>query len=317
MLSEVSYAIFWATITGPILLLAERFPITGRQWLKHAPLHLIFSLVAGAVTKAIWLLTVAPYLYPNMKAGEFLTKFMVISSLDFGIMNYFLVLLCFLMVDYYSRYEESRVRTVQLEAQLARAQLQALKMQLHPHFLFNTLHAISELVHEDAYAAERMIAKLSDFLRLTIDHAGVPEVTLREEMDFLSRYLEIEKMRFEDRLQVEFALDRSTLDARVPNLILQPLVENALKHGLGRQTQAGVLRIESGRCDGILSMRVFDNGPGFNPVVKPLRQGVGLTNTRERLERLYNGKHLFALANVSGGGFEVTIQIPFRLKAET
>jgi len=317
LLSEVSYGLFWAVMTPPILLLAQRFPITGRQWLKYTPLHLFFSLVAGSISKAVWLLTVAPYLYTNVKPGQFLTKFMVISSLDFGMMNYFLVLLCFHMVDYYTRYEESRLRTVQLEAQLARSQLQALKMQLHPHFLFNTLHAISELIHEDAYAAERMIAKLSDFLRLTIDHAGVPEVTLREEMDFLSRYLEIEKMRFEERLQVEFALDKATLDARVPNLILQPLVENALKHGLGRQTQAGVLRIESGRCDGILSMRVFDNGPGFDPVVKPLRQGVGLTNTRERLERLYNGKHLFALANVSGGGFEVTIQIPFRLKAET
>ena len=317
MLSEFPYAIIWAFATPPILALARRFPITGRLWLKYTPLHLALSLAFGAATKAIWLLTVAPYLYVDVKPGQFLTKFMVISSLDFGMMNYFLVLLCFHMVDYYARYEESRLRTVQLEAQLARSQLQALKMQLHPHFLFNTLHAISELVHEDAYAAERMIAKLSDFLRLTIDHAGVPEVTLREEMDFVSRYLEIEKMRFEERLQVEFALDRATLDARVPNLILQPLVENALKHGLGRQTQAGVLRIESGQCDGVLSMRVFDNGPGFDPVVKPLRQGVGLTNTRERLERLYNGKHLFALANVSGGGFEVTIQIPFRLKAET
>ncbi len=317
LISEVSYAWIWAVVTPPVLLLALRFPITGRQWLKNTPLHLVCALLLGGVTKAVWLVTAAPIVYKNMKGWQLLTKFMVISSLDFGMVNYFLVLLCFHMVDYYSRYEESRIRTVHLEAQLARAQLQALKMQLHPHFLFNTLHAISELVHEDAFAAERMIAKLSDFLRLTIDHAGVPEVTLREEMDFLSRYLEIEKMRFEDRLSVEFALDRGTLDARVPNLILQPLVENALKHGLGRQTRAGVLRIESGRVDGTLWMRVFDNGPGFNPVVKPLRQGVGLTNTRERLERLYNGNHLFALTNVPGGGFEVTIQIPFRLKAET
>ncbi|MEO8025962.1 MAG: histidine kinase [Bryobacteraceae bacterium] len=313
--SEVAYAYLWFAVTGPILMMAERFPLTGRRWLAHFPLHLAFSLILGLVTKAAWILLIAPRLYTDWQSTSLTTRG-VVSSLDFGMMNYFLVLLCFHMVDYYVRLEQSRLRTVQLEAQLARAQLQALKMQLHPHFLFNTLHAISELVHEDPFAAERMIVKLSDFLRLTIDHAGVPEVTLREEMDFLARYLEIEKMRFEDRLQVEFNLDRNTLDARVPNLILQPLVENALKHGLGRRREAGVLRIAAQRADGLLSMQVFDNGPGFDPVVKPLRQGVGLSNTRERLERLYNGKHLFALTNVASGGFEVTIQIPFRLKSE-
>ncbi len=317
LLSEISYAYIWAVATEPVLLLAARFPITGRRWLVNTALHLSFSVVIGIITKTIWLATVAPHVYTNMKPGfDFLTRLQMTSSLDFGVMNYFLVLLCFYMMDYYSRFEQSRLRTVQLEAQLARSQLQALKMQLHPHFLFNTLHAISELVHEDAFAAERMIAKLSDFLRLTLDHAAVPEVTLREELDFVARYLEIEKMRFEERLQIEYALDRTTLDARVPNLILQPLVENALKHGLARQSRVGLLRIESHRSPGILALRIFDNGPGFDPTTKPLRQGVGLNNTRERLERLYNGNHLFALANVATGGFEVTIQIPFRLRAD-
>lgn len=318
LLTEVSYAYLWFVVTGPILILAEKFPVMGRRWLAHVPVHLAVSLVLGLATKFAWLLIVAPFTYEKVTPAQtFLNPRALVASLDFGMMNYFLVMLCYLMVDNYARFEQGRVRNVQLETQLARAQLQALKMQLHPHFLFNTLHAISELVHEDPFAAERMIAKLSDFLRLTIDHSGVPEVTLREEMDFLSRYLEIEKMRFEERLQVEFAIDRSTLDARVPNLILQPLVENALKHGLGRRSSAGLIRIEAGRSNATLSMRVFDNGPGVDPAIKPLRKGLGLTNTRERLDRLYNGKHLFALANVPSGGFEVTIQIPFRLKSET
>jgi two-component system LytT family sensor kinase len=220
--------------------------------------------------------------------------------------------------------------------------LQALKMQLHPHFLFNSLHAISELVHADPNLAERMIARLSEFLRLTLDHVGVQEVTLGQELHFLESYLAIEKMRFEDRLQVDFRIDPAALGAWVPNLILQPLVENALRHGLGSRAGDATLRVECGRHNGFLSMKVFDNGPGLGapgpatPGSGPLGpgtlgsgtsspgttapgktpEGVGLGTTRERLERLYGADHRLELCNIPSGGFEVTIQIPFRLTSK-
>ena len=157
-----------------------------------------------------------------------------------------------------------------------------------------------------------MIARLSDFLRLTIEHEGSSEVTLRQELDFLDRYLEIEKMRFEDRLVVDFDVDQSAMGARVPNLILQPLVENALRHGLARRVDGGIVRVRCLRENGDLWMRVFDNGPGADSQAQGLDEGVGLTNTRRRLEQLYGPEHRLELANLDTGGFEVAIRIPFR-----
>ena len=196
------------------------------------------------------------------------------------------------------------------------AQLRALKAQVNPHFLFNTLHSIAELVHDNPARAETMIVRLSDFLRLTLDHVGTPEVPLSEELDFLRRYLEIEQMRFEDRLQVVWEIDDSLLSVRVPNLILQPIVENALKHGFSRNTAHGLLRISCLREEEKLAMKVFDSGPGpVRAVVKiaePVREGVGLNNTRSRLERLYGGDHLISFRRPNEGGFEVAIRIPMR-----
>lgn len=316
-LYEMTYVWIWAAVTPLVLVLSRRFPLGHGHSRRNVFVHLLGAFLAAVLTKSIWDFTALPFISPSLVPTDFRTfQKSMIHAMDFGVLHYLIVIVCHHAVEYYRKYEDGRLRASQLEAKLATAQLHALKMQLHPHFLFNTLHSISELVHDNPGRAESMIVRLSDFLRLTLDHVGVPEVPLTEEIDFLRRYLEIEQMRFEDRLSVEWQVDPSTLNVRVPNLILQPLVENALKHGISRNTAHGVLRISCKQEDGKLAMKVYDNGPGpkraTGNLLEPVREGVGLNNTRSRLERLYGGDHHIAFRHAPEGGFEVTIRIPMR-----
>jgi LytS/YehU family sensor histidine kinase len=211
------------------------------------------------------------------------------------------------------RYRQGELHAAQLSAQLAQAQLHALRTQLHPHFLFNTLNAIAALVHRDPEAADRMIARLSDLLRLTLEGLGVQQVRLAQEIEFLKGYLEIEQARFGERLKVEMQIAPELLAARIPYLILQPLVENAIRHGIAPCSQAGrvVIRAESEK--GMLVLEVRDNGPGLaTGSGTPVRQGMGLTNTRTRLEKLYGEHQRFEIKNGSNGGFVVTLAFPFQ-----
>jgi len=314
-LAEMSFSYMWAVITPAVLWLGARFAMNRARWLRHGLLHLLAALLFTTVTKGIWDVSVLPVVRAEKVPTNILERWKMISPvLDYGILQYALILLCQSVWIYRGRYEQGRLRAAQLEAQLSAARLSALKMQLQPHFLFNTLHALSELVHEDPEAAERVIARLSDFLRLTLEQAGTAEITLAEELDFLKRYLEIEKVRFEDRLQIDFQVDPVTLDARVPNFILQPLVENALRHGLSGRVDDALLEVECSRDAGRLTMRVLDNGPGV-AVPRSVKEGVGLANTRERLERLYGPDHRLDLRNVPSGGFEVSIEIPWKRSA--
>jgi sensor histidine kinase YesM len=217
-------------------------------------------------------------------------------------------------IDYYQKYRERELRASQLETRLAQARLQVLKMQLHPHFLFNTLNAISELVFKDPESAEHMITNLSDLLRLSLDNVGVQEVPLKQELDFLNKYVEIEQTRFHDRLQLSTDIAPETLDAWVPNMILQPLVENAIRHGIGMRSAGGHIEIGAERENGMLRLFVRDNGGGLhNGEQKQLKEGVGLANTRARLAHLYGEEHRFDLDNVPGGGLMVDMSIPFRV----
>ncbi|MFN0105907.1 MAG: sensor histidine kinase [Bryobacteraceae bacterium] len=314
---EMSYVWIWAAVTPLALALSRRFPLGRGHSRRNGFVHLLGAFVAAVLTKSVWDFTALPFVAPTLVPVD-LQSFQksVIRALDFGVLHYLILIVCHHAVEYYRKYEDGRLRASQLEAKLATAQLHALKMQLHPHFLFNTLHSISELVHDNPSRAESMIVRLSDFLRLTLDHVGVPEVPVSEEVDFLRRYLEIEQMRFEDRLTVEWDIDPATLAVRVPNLILQPIVENALKHGLSRSATPGLLRITCKREDGKLAMTVFDNGPGpkraSGNILEPVREGVGLNNTRSRLERLYGGDHRIDFRHGAEGGFEVTIRLPMR-----
>jgi LytS/YehU family sensor histidine kinase len=209
------------------------------------------------------------------------------------------------------------VKEARLETRLMEAQLKTLQAELHPHFLFNTLHAISTLIHRDPEAADRMISRLSDLLRITFDRSGEAKITLKEEIEFLQKYLDIEQTRFPDRLTVRVEIDPDALDAEVPRMILQPLVENAIKHGIAPRTDRGHLQITAGRKDDSLWMEVRDNGGGLHgTTLKRLRTGVGLSNTRARLECLYAGHHRLEFDD-RHGGLAVRVEIPFERHATT
>ena len=205
-----------------------------------------------------------------------------------------------------------RLRAARLEARLAEAELEALRARLHPHFLFNTLHAISTLMHRDVEAADRMLADLSDLLRLSLGTHTGQAVPLQQELDVLEHYLKIEQTRFQDRLTVQMTIDPATLDAQVPSLILQPLVENAIRHGIAPRAGAGRVEILA-RCDHRrLHLEVRDDGCGLPPAEhgRP-QEGPGLANTRARLRQLYGAAQRFELAPAPGGGAVASLEIPF------
>ncbi len=219
-------------------------------------------------------------------------------------------------LQYYRGLREGEARAGKLAAQLAQAQLAALKMQIHPHFLFNTLNSISALLHKDIEVADRMIARLGDFLRLTLQRSDAQTVDFEQELDFLKCYLDIEHTRFEDRLIVEIEVEPQALDVMVPNLILQPIVENAIRHGLARQTIPGRITIRAFQKNGRLIMQVQDNGPGLRTNhngERPPSGGIGLSNTRARLEQFYGEDfrlEILEIANSEGHGVIVTVDIP-------
>lgn len=220
--------------------------------------------------------------------------------------------------DYYRRYRERELRTSQLEAQLATSRLQALRMQLQPHFLFNALHSVSMLNLTDADAANRVLVKLSELLRVTLENTGSQEVPLETEIDLLDRYLEIESIRFQDRLNVHFLLGDDVQDVLVPNLILQPLVENAIRHGISKSSTAGTIEVRAQSRDGKLVLEVADDGPGLPAGWDPDRDsGLGLRNTRARLEHLYGPDYWLEFVEAPGGGLVVRLTIPLRRARET
>jgi signal transduction histidine kinase len=214
-------------------------------------------------------------------------------------------------LEYHRGLRQREAQNERLSRQLAQAQLHLLKSQLHPHFLFNTLHAISALMHRDVKAADRMLARLSQLLRVALDYTGTQEVSLEEELDFLEPYMEIEQVRLGDRLTVDMDVQPQMLEARVPHMILQPLVENAIRHGIAPRVGPGRIVIRAqGRRD-MLDLEVWDDGPGLANG-KSANGGLGLANTRARLEQLYGESFTFDPSNAPDGGFRVAISIPFR-----
>ena len=313
---ELIYAYIWAGLTPLILWLATRFPIERFKWMRSLAIHAGASILIGVTTRALHDLMLFYVLADSGGKFSFTRLLMnVYFMTDYGAMIYWLILLISYSFDYQRRYREGEVRATRLEVQLAQAQLQALKMQLHPHFLFNTLHSISALVHKNPDAADKMIARLGDFLRLTLENSGAQEVSLQEELEFLKCYLEIERIRFAERLTVQLHIEPQALDARLPNLILQPIVENAIRHGISPRTVPGRIEIEARRLNGFLQVQVTDNGPGISSGSNTgtiVREGVGLANTQARLKQLYGEDHRLDLSNAASGGLTVLLEIPFR-----
>lgn len=301
----------WALATLAIFWLARRFPLERGRMLRNVAVHLGGAIVLALARVAA---TVETSRHVDwLVQRPFGEQFWGASSLN--VLLYVLLLGIAHAVLYHARYRE-RARTAErLAAGLAEARLQALKMQLQPHILFNTLNAISALVPAEERPARRMIARLGDLLRIALEHEETQEVTLREELAFLQPYLEIEQARLEDRLTVVMQVAPDALDARVPHLLLQPLVENAIRHGIAPRIRPGRVEISatSGGDDRLLHLAVRDDGPGVDPGSQAeARKGVGLTNIRSRLEQLYGGEHRFALENHPEGGAVVTIALPVR-----
>jgi len=218
------------------------------------------------------------------------------------------------LVSYYQKLRDRERQTSQLETQLTKAHLRALKSQLQPHFLFNTMHSISALMLTDVPAADRMMTRLSDLLRMSLENDGVQVTRLSRELEFVNGYLEIEKVRFGDRLCVTLDIAPETLDAQVPHLLLQPLVENAVRHGVARLSANGQLRILASHDGRNLRLVIHDNGPGLRDSdASSSKAGLGLRATRERLQTLYGSDQSLDVRNLPEGGVEVSVRIPFQL----
>ncbi len=233
-----------------------------------------------------------------------------------GTVVYWMTVFGHVIWDYYQRFRQREIHTTELQRQVTEARLEALRMQLNPHFLFNTLHAISALIHEQPEAADRMVVRLSELLRVSLDPSKPQEVALSEEMAFLAGYLEIEQTRFSERLAVTKDIEPGTETALVPFLLLQPLVENAIRHGIEPREEPGRLAITARRQDGRLELRVRDDGPGLAEDGR-VPQGIGLSNTRSRLRHLYGEQFSFDLRDLPEGGLEARISLPFRTHATT
>jgi signal transduction histidine kinase len=307
----IGQSMTWALLTPIVLLVVSRVPL--RRGRVAVPLLALFAttlLIASAklVIDYVTFPFFTPFSVPESGAALFRRIFVV--RFYFSFLTAAIVAGLSLGLVSYDLFRDRELRARDLAARLAQAQLQVLEMQLNPHFLFNALQSIAELMHTDVDAADRMIGGLSDLLRVSLSRFGVHELPLREELAFLRQYLAIEEIRFSDRLNVEFDIDPAVLDAAVPNLVLQPLVENAVKHGIGQRIDGGVVRIAAHRRDSELLLEVADNGPGLRGA-QPER--LGLANTRARLEQLFDRRQSFSLHDDAAGGVRVELAIPFRL----
>lgn len=304
----------WAAFAPVVIALARRHAIERRNWIRPVLFHL-FAAVACSLVITSMFLTVLLWWPVSRQMFSSLLDAVESASIAFSwsVLIYWAILLATNALDNYHRYRSEQLRSSQLQAQLAEAQLRTLRMQLQPHFLFNTLHSLSDLVLEDARSAVRMIAKLGDFLRLTIEAPGEQIIPLRQELEFARSYLEIEQIRFHDRLEVVIAAEPPTYAAHVPNLLLQPIVENAVRHGAAARVGAGKIAIKARRNSNQLQITIQDNGPGLRSHGGKKGEGVGLANTRARLRQLYGEEQSLELASsdADDGGTVVLLKIPF------
>jgi two-component system, LytTR family, sensor kinase len=311
----------WAILSPLVFRFSRRFPIelrplNVRNLLLYLPALISFAGIHQLIHLAVlWSIT-PPW---RQRYPALIDCYRAYFAFGFYI-DLIIALLIVIAVHaliYYQNFRASELAQSTLKTQLADAQLRALKMQLHPHFLFNTLHSISSLVLEEPSKANSMIARLGDFLRLTLDNSDQQLVTLKEEAEFLRCYLDIEQVRFGDRLTVAFELEPQTLSAQVPHLILQPVVENAIQHAIAPRAARGHINIEAKRLNSLLRIAISDNGPGISSNANLLgKKCLGLTNVRTRLHQIYGPGFRFELVNAADGGLTVVMEIPFQREAD-
>lgn len=311
----------WALVTPMVFSLARRFPIRSPGLVKAVAVHFLAAMLISAVIETVWLqasIMVSQRLNPaetvNMSMAA-IVSITVLSRILGALFTYAALLGVAVAMQYQQRLREREIQAVELQAQVANAQVHALKMQVHPHFLFNTLHAVTVLIREDPLMAVRMVTRLGDLLRLTLSRAQSAEVSLGKELEILMLYLEIERIRFQDRLQVNYDVDPAVVGAQLPDLILQPLVENAIKHGIGARAGRGVIDVKARREGTWLVVEIHDDGAGLRKN-QIQHDGIGLATTRARLERMYGREHEFSLSSRdAGGGCISRIRIPYKVAA--
>lgn len=307
----------WVALSPVIVWLDRRWSAGGRVWAPLMARHFAAAVALATVGHTAvfgtltWALTLVGFGEPESLVS--VVSSIWLSNGVVGVIVYKMILTTHFTFDYYAKYREEQLRSANLEAQLSEARLQALRMQLHPHFLFNTLNSISSLILDDPHTAVRMVSRLGDFLRLTLEHDGSESVPLDREIEFLERYLEIEKIRFRDRLRVTVAVEPATLRARVPSLILQPVIENAIQHGIARRAAAGRIEVRARRIDDRLHIEILDDGPGVSSAKSNGNghNGVGLANTRIRLDQMFPQSAHLVLASRPEGGAVATLDLPF------
>lgn len=305
-------AVMWGLMAPFILQAREKFPLSRGHWFGGVSFHLFFSFLVMAV------FFLGRIFFGDLDSPDPIRGFWQQATSNFYGRNiidmafYWAVLAFGFSHEIYHKYRSEELRSSQLETRLVETELKALRQQMHPHFLFNTMNTISVLVREGKNdEAVTLVARLSTLLRMALDNTGVQEVTLRQEMDFLERYLEIQRARFSDRLQVSFAITPEAMAARIPNLLLQPLVENAILHGIAPRPGSGHVDLLGRVEGGNLHLEVRDDGLGFDGT-RRAKEGIGLANTRERLTKIYGAHGQLLLRSEPGRGVSVQIVLPYR-----
>lgn len=302
------------------IALAQMLPAAQGHRLRNLCIHSLIALAVGAIHPYAYILAYSLAMQPRwaiIVAKSLLPflHFWYMQDVLMAVLAYSMTVATTQAFFYYRSFQEGQLRAAHLQAQLANANLTALKMQLHPHFLFNALHSISALQMTDREAAQKMTALLGDFLRMTLRDLDRQEIPLRQEFEFLQRYLAIEQMRFGSRLRFSVEAAAEILDAAVPQLILQPIVENAVRHGIAPYGCGGEIVVSAARDHQRLLLTVQDSGPGIleERLPAPAPAGLGLANTHARLNQLYETAQRLTLENLAGGGFRVQIELPFHI----
>jgi sensor histidine kinase YesM len=314
LIMETPYWLFWAAFYPLIVLVTRRLPVARPHALRAVGLHILIGAGLALLHFTITMVFMGLIGHHNWTnpGHTFWPHFVqgLRFQLPSHVLGYIVVLGVALGREYYRKYRERELVASQLAAQLSQARLQALRMQLNPHFLFNALNSIAMLVRRNENnGAVRMLAGLGDLLRHVLEDSPADEVPVRGELQFIERYLEIERVRFQDRLRICIDVAEETLEAMIPNLLLQPLVENALQHGLARKVNSGTIEIVARRLGDRLVLQVSDDGPGVTALVR--EGGVGLANIRKRLEQAYGTQQSFELRGGPLGGAVATVSLPY------
>lgn len=303
----------WGLVSLVVVRLTRRFPIDRANWRRHLTLHIgtsfnlaLLHLLASVLLQSLFHAAAAePYAVLPKLVDNFTVQY------HWNVVVYWGILGVAHAREYHRDREAHRLRAARLAARLAQARLQALTLELRPHFLFNALNAIAELIHEDPDGAERMVQRLGDLLRRTLETGGARDVPLERELELADGYLSVEAIRFQDRLSVDYDIAPEARAARLPAMLLLPLVENAVRHGVARRAGPGRVGIRARRAAGRLEVEIWDDGPGL-PEPGQERRGIGLANTRARLVQVYGAQHTLELVPRSPTGLTVRLTVPFR-----